>query len=180
MPIPHTRTRLKGFVTLRTVPGGVFQPNAANLPALTIVGAAQYLMIDQERDTNNLRREFDPNLLGKPAETYPGLARFNIELKRVDLYDTTLYEAFGIAGNNIVDQFKPIVIVAEQPVPVDAQGNPLTVNDGTGGSKAMKARTYIIPGCWFNRLPVEFNIDDADQKFVAEVALIAQDVVVTG
>lgn len=176
MAIPHTRTRLKGFVTLKAQRGGVELADIAvgdlNLDDLVVIGAAQQLVISQERDTNNFRREFNPAYDGKPSETYPGLPTYTITLQRVDLYDANLLEAFGIDGANIVDQYKPLVVVAEQPVPVDDNGNPLQI----AGSE-FKQRSYIIPGCWFNGLPLEYNIDDADQKYVVEVEMIARDVI---
>jgi len=178
MAVPHTRTRLKGFVTLRTFPGGAFieDPStiAANLTNAVTVGSARSLTINQERDTNNMRREFGAPFTGEPAETYPGLPKYSATLERVDLYDKNLLEAFGIDDVNIVAQFKPLILVVEQPVPTDINGNPLTVN-----GIAMKPRTYILPGAWFNSMPIEYDIDDADQKFVAEVEMIVRTVLST-
>lgn len=178
MPVSHTRTRLKGFVTLRTVPGGAFMPDAAsivqNLNSLSIVGAAQRLYINQERDSNNQRWEFqpDPTATMTPAETYPGKSKFSLTLHRTELYDSNLPEAFGVDSAIITEQFKPLVLVVEQPVPEDPDGNPLVV-DGT----AFKRRTYIIPGCWFNNLPIQYEINESDLKFVAEVEMICQNVI---
>jgi hypothetical protein len=147
--------------------------DAAALDNLVVIGAAQQLVINQERETNNLRREFNPAYSGRPSETYPGLPTYTVTLQRVDLYDANLLEAFGINGVNIVDQFKPIVIVAEQPVPVEDDGiTPLKI-----AGNEFKQRSYIIPGCWLGSLPIEYNIDDADQKFVVEVEMIARDVI---
>lgn len=153
---------------------------AANLASLPILGSIQHLDIDQERRTNNVRREFNPGLLGKPAESYPGLPNYSITLHRVDLYDENLLEAFGFGGANLVDQFRSIVIVAEQVSPrvvtngIEDPNTPLTV-DG----KPMKDRTYIITGCWLNNLDYEYDIVEEDQKFVQEVELIASDVFIT-
>jgi len=173
--VPHTRTLLKGNISLRTVAGGAFMADAAtiaaNLSTLPIVGAAQKFAIEQDRESNNFRREFDPTLQGTPAETYPGLPKFHITLERVNLYDINILEVFGFTGVNIVDQYVPIVVVASQVVPVDANGNALTV-----AGKPMKARSYIIPGCWFDELPMEFDITDDDQKMVQSIGMICQTV----
>jgi hypothetical protein len=178
MAIPHTRTRLKGYVTLRAQRGGAELADVAvdaipTIDDLVVIGAAQQLIINQDRETNNYRREFNPELSGKPSETYPGLPVYKVTLRRVDLYDANLLEAFGIEGTNIVDQFKPITIVAEQPVPTKDDGvTPLDV----AGSQ-FKQRSYIIPGCWLNSFPTEYDIDADDQKYVVEVDMIVRDVI---
>lgn len=174
--IALTRTRLKGGVTLRTQRGGtgladIESPLALN--DLIIVGAASQLVIHQDRETNNFRREFNPEYEGRPSETYPGLPIYKVTLHRVDLYDSNLLEAFGFTGVNIVTQYKPITIVADQPVPVDDAGNPLVAPGGV----AFKTRSYIIPGCWINGLQIEYNIDDADQKQVVEIEMVVRDVI---
>ena len=178
MPLPHTRTRLKGYCTLKVSPGGVqlaeYHVDVTQDPAfrnLITIGAAQQLTIEQTRESH-YRREFDNNLNGKPAETYPGLSSYKITLDRVDLYDASLIEAFGVNGVNIADQYKPLVLMVEQPAPVDDNGAPLAI-DG----RELKIRSYMIPGCWFNGLPLEFNIDDEDQKYVAHVEMVARDVI---
>ena len=180
MPVSHTLTRLKGFVTLRTVPGGAFLPDTAaivaNINNLKIIGAAQRLYINQERDANNARWEFssnpgDPGLAMTPAETYPGRSSFSVTLQRVDLYTTNMMEAFGFASVTITDQFKPIVLVVEQPVPEDPDGDPLVAN-----GQEFKRRTYIIPGCWFNGMPVQWDIGESDLKHLVEVEMIVQNV----
>jgi hypothetical protein len=176
MPIPMTRTRLKGYITLRTQAGGINLADVAvplpPLNQLIIIGAAQQLTINQPRDTNNFRREFDPQQEGKPAETYPGLPHYTVTLHRVDLYDKNMIESFGFKGVNIVKQFKPIILVVEQPVPVDDAGNPLSVN-----GDEFKQRSYIIPGCWFNDMPIGWDIADADQKYVVEVEMVVRDII---
>lgn len=178
MPLPQTRVRLKGWLTLNTVPGGLFGADAAtianNLSELVVVGSAQHMLIEQTRETNDVRREFNPDNLGRPVETYPGLPNYSVTLKRVDLYDINLMEAFGFNGVDIVEQYAPIALVAEQVVPVDAAGNPLSV-----GGSVMKARTYIIAGGWLENYPIEFNITDADQSFEQEVKLTVQSIHVT-
>lgn len=178
MPLAHTRTRLKGQITLRTIPGGVFLANSAdiagNLAATQLIGSASELDITQERETNNYRREFSPETIesgGVPAETYPGLPHFSCTLRRVDLYEANMLEAFGFNDVNIAAQFKPLIIVVEQPVPESAPGVPLTIPGGR-----MKRRTYVLDGCWFNNMPIEFNINDADQKQLVEVEMIVRNV----
>jgi len=181
MPTAHTLTRLKGYVTLRTVPGGAFMPDAssivANLQSLRIIGAAQRLYINMERDTNSARWEFsqtpsDPGLAMIPAETYPGRSQFSLTLQRVDLYTKNMLEAFGFNTVNIADQFKPIVMVVEQPVPEDSDGSPLVVN-----GDVFKRRTYVIPGCWFNKMQIEYDITESDLKHVQETEMIVQNVI---
>jgi len=173
--VPHTRTLLKGNIELRSVSGGMFMADtatiAANWTILPILGAAQKLEIEQTRSTNNFRREFNPALQGQPAETYPGLPEYRITLERVNLYDMNFLEAFGFVGVNIVEQYIPIVVAATQVVPVDAAGSPLEIK-GTGST--MKARTYIIPGCWFDELPMDFDITADDQKMIQTVRMICQ------
>ena len=175
MAVPHTRTRLKGFVTLATYPGGLYtedpQTIINNLGAFVTIGSAQSLTIKQDRETNNYRREFKGSEHPIPAETYPGLPVYGATMERVDLYDTNLLEAFGVDDVNIVAQYKPLVIQVIQPVPEDKDGNPLTIN-----GKPLKGRTYILPGCWFASMPIEFNIEDADQKFVPSVDLMVKTV----
>ena len=177
MALPGTRTRLKGFMTLRTVRGGVEladKDSPLNLNGLMIVGASRKLTIDQKRGDNNFRREFGNTAdAAKPAETYPGLVSYTIHIDRVDLYDANLQEAFGFVGSNIVQQLRPIVIVAEQPVPMAADGiTPLSIQ-----GRPFLIRSLIIPGCWFDNLQIEYDIDDQDQKFVLGVDMIARDVI---
>lgn len=182
--LAHTRVRLKGKITLRTMvdpatgQGGNFLANpeqiAENFSQARIVGSCQQLDIEQSRTTNGLRREFG-TLTGIPAETYPGLPEFKATIYRVDLYDANLLEAFGFSDVNIVAQFKPFVIVINQPVPLDGVnglvGSPLTIPGGV-----MKRRTYILDGCWFATMPIEFNIMDADQKFVQTAEITFRDI----
>ena len=174
MPLALTRTRLKGFITLRTVPGGVFLANpneiANYLKATKIVGSCQQLNIAQARESNNSRREFGPESTengGIPAETYPGLPNFSGTIHRVDMYEANLLEAFGFNDVNLASQYAPMIILVEQPVPQKPDGTPLTIPGGQ-----MKRRTYVLDGVWFNNMPIEFNITDADQKFVQEVEFI--------
>jgi hypothetical protein len=152
---------------------------AANLASLPILGSIQHIEFNQERRTNNLRREFNPGLLGKPAETYPGLPEYRVNLHRVDLYDENLLEAFGFGGANLVDQFRSIVIVAEQVSPRVVTNGVETDTPLSVDGKPMKDRTYIITGCWLDDLNYEYDIVEDDQKFVQEVSMIAQDVFIT-
>lgn len=175
--IAHTRVRLKGFITLRTMPGGTFLADpekiAENFGQAKIVGACQQIDIDQSRATNSFRREFGTKT-GIPAETYPGLPEYKGTLHRVDMYDANVLESFGFDDVNIVSQFKPLVIIIQQPVPLDGAaglvGSPLTVPGGV-----MKRRTYIMDGVWFATMPLEFNIMEPDQKFVQAVDFIFRD-----
>ena len=182
--LAHTRVRLKGFITLRTMvdpvtgEGGTFLADpekiAENFKNARIVGSCQQIDVEQTRTTNGLRREFG-TLTGIPKETYPGLPEFKATLHRVDLYDANLLEAFGFDDVNIVGQFKPFVIIINQPVPLDGAkglvGEPLTIPGGV-----MKRRTYIMDGCWFGSMPLEFNIMEADQKFVQTVDITFRDI----
>lgn len=170
MPLALTRTRLKGFITLRSIPGGTFVANPADisgsLDGTKIIGAVQQLDIVQERETNSFRREFGPESTedgGIPAETYPGLPHFSATLHRTDLYEANMLEAFGFDSVNLAAQFAPLLIYVSQPVPVGADGNALKIPGGT-----MKRRTYVLDGVWFNNMPLQFNITDADQKQVVE------------
>jgi hypothetical protein len=153
---------------------------ARNLSNLPILGACSVFTIGQERTSNNLRREFGPNPavnLGKPAETYPGLPEYSVTLHRVDLYDTNLMEAFGYDSLNIVAQTKPLVIVAEQAAPTNADGSFISLPGiGGGVARTLAPRTYIVTGCWLNGFPTEFDITADDQKSMVEVEMIAADV----
>ena len=176
MPLALTRTRLKGFITLQAFPGGAFvaDPNtiADYLKGFKIVGSCQQLSIVQTRETNSFRREFsDENTEsgGIPAETYPGLPSFSATLHRVDLYEANMLETFGFNDVNIASQYAPMIIMIEQPVPTTnglSTGTPLSIPGGR-----MKRRSYYLDGCWFNNMPIEFNITDADQKFVQEAEI---------
>jgi len=178
--VPHTRTRLKGYVSIQAHRGGKMIQSAADLESLdfvTIGGAAQ-LTINEERQTNDLRREFGAPFTGILAETYPGLPRFSVILHRVDLYDSNLMEAFKIAPTsiNIVQQYKPLVLNIIQPVPEDDNGNPILYVNEEKATVAAKRRTLIIPGCWFNEFRIEWNLQEADQKFIQEAEMICSDI----
>jgi len=178
MAIAHTRTRLKGYLTLKASPVGVelaeYHVDVTQDPAfqkMVVIGAASVMTIDQKRE-GHFRREFDPDLNGKPAETYPGLSSYTVTLDRVDLYDANMLEAFHINGVNVAEQYKALVLVAEQPVPIKDDGTPLSI-DGN----EFKTRTLIMPGCWINGFTIEWNIDDEDQKYVTHVEMVVRDVI---
>lgn len=193
MPIPQTRVRLKGYVSLKTVAGGIFLDPSGDIAAqiaaippgqLITVGAAQKLMIDEIREENTQYRQFvmnpnTPEQAAKPAETYPGLISYRVEMSRVDLYDANLFEAFKIAGRNIVGQYKAIILFVDQFTP------PVTIQNSPTGdpNKPFAPRTLgetqrvIVPGCWFNRYPIGFDVTDTNQAFIAEVEMVAQDVI---
>jgi hypothetical protein len=188
MPIPETRVRLKGFVSLRTVAGGRFIDPTRDVGAqlqeippadFITVGAAQQLMINQIREENSLYRQFitdplQPEKAAKPVETYPGLIRYTLDLKRVDLYDANLFEAFKVLGQNIVEQYRPLILYVDQYTP------DITISQSPTGSPSRtlgEAKLTIIPGCWFNSFPIGFDITDTNQAFIAEVEMIAQDVI---
>jgi hypothetical protein len=76
-----------------------------------------------------------------------------------------MLEAFGFNDVNIASQYAPFVVVIAQPVPTKPDGTPLPV------PARMKRRTYVLDGCWFNNMPLDFNIMDADQKFVQEAEI---------
>ena len=174
MAIPQTRTRLKGYVSLyaQEVDLADIELDPLTLDGLQLVGAAQSCVINQTREGNSVRREFNPALSGKASETVPGLPSYEVTLKRIDLYDANFLESMGVDGVNIVKQIKPLVIVVKQPVPVDKAGNPLTIK-----GRAFKERGYIIPGCWLKNLPLDFDIDSTDQSFIALVNLDVRDVI---
>jgi len=178
--VPHTRTRLKGYVTIKTHRGGKMIQSASDLENLDLVtvGGAQQLTIREERETNDLRRAFGAPFTDILAETYPGLPRFTVTLHRVDLYDANLMEAFKVRDTsvNIVQQYKPLVLSITQPVPEDDAGNPIQYVNEEKATVAAKRRTIIIPGCWFNGFSIEWNLAEADQKFIQEVEMIASDV----
>jgi hypothetical protein len=179
--IAQTRTRLKSYVTLKVIPGGFFWDPTGDDPKVLIdqasklitVGAAQSLTINQTRETNDVRREFANNRWGvgdsvKPVESYPGIISYTVELARVDLYDKNLFQAFGIDGYNIVDQYKPLILFVEQPVPDMKIGNP---------AQALNPITRIVTGCWVDKFPIEYDVTATDQKYVVELEMIAQDVI---
>jgi hypothetical protein len=186
MAIPHTRTRLKGYVTLKATKGGLqlaeYHVDLAQDPAmkdLVTIGAAQQMTIEQSRE-GNFRREFSDGtnkLDGKPAETYPGLSSFKVNLQRVELYDTNFSEAFKIRGDNpsvnVADQYKPLLLQISQPIPINDDGSDLSVDN-----QVFRQRTYIVPGCWFNGLTIEWNIDDDNQKYIQSVDMVARDVII--
>ncbi len=188
MPIPQTRVRLKGYITLRTVAGGVFLDPTGDISAqiaaippgdIVTVGAAQYLMVDQTREENTFYRAFitnplQPERAAKPVETYPGLISFSLTLRRVDLYDANIFEAFRVFGRNIVDQFKPLLLFVDQFTPdIKLENSPT----GTPVRQLGETQTVIIPGCWFNSFPISFDIQDSNQAWIPEVEMVAQDVI---
>lgn len=187
-PVAHTRTRLRGYVTLRTYPGGKFMPEPSGADLITLrnegglllIGAASQLDIVQARDSNQARWEFkvDPGDAMIPAETYPGkVAPVELTLQRTDLYDTNLIEAFGIkTGYMLAKQYKPLILFVEQPAPENDDGTPITVKTESGKEIPFKSRTLIIDGCWFNNLPMQYQIDETDLKYVAEVTMIGRKV----
>jgi hypothetical protein len=201
VPTPLTRTRLQGFgVSIRAA--GWDEPvladsvfTAEELQKLTIIGSASRLILEQERATNNYRRQFsttdnpeDPGHLGKPIESYPGLASYRVTLDRVDLYDVNFMEAFGFPGINIVNQHKPLILFCTQAAPQKFQIDPITrlPIPGTGEDITMKpkgaeptgtlkARSYAIIGCWIIDYPLNFDVFAEDQKFIQTLNLTATD-----
>jgi len=180
MASPNTRTRLKGIVTLRVQRGGAdLADRMSAVPtdpnAYSLVGAATKITVTETRSDNTQRYELTGDYQAfEPAETYPGKVSYEVALDRTDLYDANLLEAFGMdVGSNIVKQLKPLTIFVEQPVPTEDDGvTPLSI-DGT----EFKARTLIIPGCWLNGYTAEYNIDDADQKYVLSITMVARTVI---
>jgi hypothetical protein len=182
LPIPLTRVRLKGF-------GVKLEVSASNAPILAdqpvdfsnlvTIGSARKLVVDQRRNTNNVRREFSengPGSEGKPIESYPGLANFEVTLDRVDLYDATIMEAFTFSGINIVKQFKPMILQCTQLAPVDPiTGAAIRI---PGSPRDLLTRSYAIIGCWINGFTTEFDQEAEDQKFVQSITMIATDVFV--
>lgn len=191
MPIPQTRVRLKGYVNLKAVnkfldPSGDIGAQIAAIPAgdIITIGMAQKLMINQIREENSFVRQFivnpaAPEQAAKPAETFPGLIRYELQLSRVDLYDANLFQAFKIVGRNIVDQFKPLILFVTQFAPEDPITGPLAIANSPSGNPGTTLQPFqlIIPGVWFNSFPVGFDITDTNQSFVADVEAIAQDVI---
>jgi len=181
MSAPHTRTRIKGIVTLRVLQGGADLADrespapSTNKDNYIVVGASTKITITEKRDGNTERYELKGDYTAlEPAETVPGKVSFEVSIDRVDLYDANLLEAFGYtdSGSNIVNQLRPMTIFIEQPVPDDGNGNNLTIN-----GKEFKNRTLILPGCWFNGYATEYNIDDNDQKYTLNVTMIARTVI---
>lgn len=188
MAVAFTRNRLKNTVTLRTLPGGAFTPDAASTLAelqrvgpqgLLLVGACQRLYIIEERDGNQHRWEFNSDAVRamSPAETYPGKVRFTAELHRTDLYDANLMEAFGFPSANLAEQLKAILLVIESPVPLGEDGQPLVIEDATGKHQ-FKPRTYIIPGCWFDGIQIHYDSTDTDLKHVVEARMTTMGLIV--
>jgi hypothetical protein len=185
--IPQTRVRLKGFVSLQAFRGGLFLDYTGNIAdqiaaaqasnGLVTIGAAAKLAVDEIREENSFFRQFivdpaHPENAAKPAETFPGLIRFEIHLSRVDLYDANLFEAFGISGH-LVGQNKPLVLFVNQAVPDITIANSPTGNP----AKKLEPQTTIVTGVWLNSLPRMFDITDTNQSFLAEVDGIAADVI---
>jgi hypothetical protein len=193
MPPPSTRVRLKGYVSIKTVAGGLFLDPSGDITAqiaaippgsLMTVGSAQKLTVDQNRAENGQYHSFitnpsRPELAAKPTETYPGIITYKVMLERVDLYDANLFEAFKIVGKNVVGQNNPFILFVDQFTP------PVTIQNSPTGdpNKPFSPRTLgetqriIIPGVWFNNLPSVFDISDTNQIFVASVEGVALDVI---
>jgi hypothetical protein len=195
MPIPETRVRLKAYTQIETVPGGYFLDPSAPvslaalqaIPGRITIGAAQYLEINQIREENQFFRQFivdptRPERAAAPAETYPGLIKYELTLRRVELYDANLIEAFRVIdagsgmGKNIIDQFRPLILYVTQYAPNLTIGNS-PVGTPVGGPKTLGPVQYILPGCWFNALPMQFDVTDTNQAFIAETGMVAQDVI---
>ena len=179
MAAPYTRTRLKGIVTLKVIKpelAGLADREAAvptDADSYLLVGAATKITITETRE-NSQRYELTGDYKAfEPAETYPGKVSYEVSLDRADLYEANLLEAFGLdVGSNIVNQLKALTIFVEQPAPEDDNKNPLVI-----GGAALTPHTLIIPGCWLNGYSTEYNIDDADQKYVLSVTMIARTVI---
>ena len=180
MAAPHTRTRLKGIVTLRVLRGGSDLADrespapSQNRDLYDVVGAATKITITEKRDGNTERYELTGSVLAfEPAETIPSKVSYEVALERTDLYDANLLEAFGYgdSASNILNQLKPLTIFVEQPVPDDGT-NPLSI-----GGKPFKNRTLILPGCWFNGYTTGYDIDDDNQKYIQSVTMIARTVI---
>jgi len=193
MPVPSTRVRLKGYVSLKTVAGGLFLDPSGDITAqiaaippgnLITVGSAQKLTLDQNRDENTQYHSFvtnpsRPEQAAKPTETYPGIITFRVTLERVDLYDANLFEAFKILGKNVVAQNNPIILFVDQFTP------PVTIQNSPTGDPTKpfaprvlgETQRIIIPGVWFDNLPTVFDITDNNQAFIASVEGVALDVI---
>jgi hypothetical protein len=192
MPIPETRVRLKAYTALSTVAGGYFLDPSGDIgqqlgqiPPSNIVrvGGAQFLEINQIREENQFYRQFivdpaRPEQAAKPAETYPGLIRYEVTLRRVELYDANMMEAFRVLGKNIVDQFRPLILFVDQFAPNLVIGNsPTGSPQPQGGPKTLGSIRYIVPGCWLNSYPMQFDVTDTNQAFIPEVNMVALDVI---
>ena len=191
MPVPQTRVRLKSYVRLRTTAGGLFIDPTGDIGAqlaaipqggLITIGAAQDFKLNQLREENQFYRQFivdpaHPEASSQPAETYPGLIKYTLELKRVDLHDANLFEAFKILNSagrtvNIVSQFKPLIIFIDNFVPEITLANSPTGNPG----KTLEPSTQILTGCWFNSFPVGYDVTDSNQAYIAETEMIVANV----
>ncbi len=185
MPIPQTRVRLKGYIRLTTVAGGQFLDPTSDIAAqlqaippgdIITLGAAQSLVINQTREENQVYRQFvvdpsNPEKAAKPVESYPGLISYSIDFSRIDLNDINLSQAFRIVGGNqrnIVEQFKPLIVFVNHFVPEGIR---------IGGQLIQQPAATIIIGCWFNSLPIGYDITDTNQAYLTEISMIASDVI---
>ena len=131
--------------------------------AFTDVGAIEKLTITSSRETKEWR-ELDPLLAGKPAETYPGLVSYSLNLSRVVLYASNYLEAFGVdSGHDILLQNKPLAIKVTMPA----------ARDAAGAEVAGTSKTWIIYGVWFKDSAMEFDTEAGDIKLSQDIDAIA-------
>jgi len=190
--IPQTRVTLKGYVKLQAFAGGLFLDPTRDPSAqiaenqasggLITIGAANKMEFNEIREENGYYRQFvtdetatHPENAAKPAETFPGLLKYEVHLSRVDMYDSNLLEAFRVGlgqDGHLITQYKPLILFATQIVPDITISNSPTGNP----AKTLEQRVYTAIGVWFGSIPRVFDIQDTNQSFVQEVDGIAADI----
>jgi len=130
--------------------------NVTTTPTFYDIGAVQDLEINSTREVD-VWRELNYLTAGKPIESYPGLASYELSMTRIVLYETNYLEAFKFEGHDILKQNRPLNIRVTQKDP-----------DGT------KDRVWDIYGVWFKDNPMTFSISDInDLRILQDVDAVA-------
>jgi len=161
--IPQTKLRLQPYITISTIKSDEEGGGGAQLQTpedilsiveggkkLTQLGAIQKVDIKQTR-TINQWRNLDASTYGKIVETYPGLPNYSLTLDRLVLYEENVLEAFGFDGSDLIEQFKPFLIIISLFGPETA--------------KTEKSNyTWIYHNCWFENFGLSFDIEAGNLK----------------
>jgi len=185
IPIPQTLARLKPYIDIYTVKGGMSVDEAiAGIVSGTEskIGSIESIAVEIKRDTS-IWRELNTDRAGLPKEVVPGLPTYELTLNKIalhkDLDDASgkthdsIMTLFGFkdwnAGFDIISQDKPLMIKLSLVSPRDSNGATISGYPNTG--------SLLFYGCWLDAFPLKFDVNETDMLIKQEVKAKAAGVI---